>query len=112
MNDGAHPIVPRATAENAVRPSPLDPYVRNLLTWINKHDRKLSPKTLAKQAAAALDWPLPFAEAIVTATRSRRLVTLAHVSARRQTVTLTRRGREWLERSPAAPEVVKSAPAS
>jgi hypothetical protein len=93
-------IVPRGRRDDISRPAPLDPYVLSLLRWIDARDQRLNPNTLAKQAASALGWPLPFAEAIVTATRARRLLTLVQATSRGgYRIGLTRRGHAWLERS-------------
>jgi hypothetical protein len=93
-------IVPRGRRDDSSPPAPLDPYVISLLRWIESRDQRLNPNTLAKQAASALNWPLPFAEAIVTATRARRLLTLVQANTRGgYRIGLTRRGHAWLERS-------------
>lgn len=100
MANDSTPIVPRGRRDDIAPPAPLDPYVMSLLRWIDRCDQRLNPNTLAKQAASALGWPLPFAEAIVTATRARRLLTLIQANARGgYRIGLTRRGQAWLERS-------------
>ena len=53
--------------------------------------------TLAKQAAADLDLPLPFMEAIVVAARTRRLLAVIPATARGGfAVSLSQRGVDWL----------------
>ena len=101
MNDQPPAIVPRGRRDEIPPPAPLDPYVTTLLRWIWASDNRLNLKTLAKQAAAGLEWPLPFAEAVVTATRARRLLTLHQMNTRGgYAVGLSKRGRAWLERDP------------
>ena len=100
-------IVPRGRRDDIPPLAPLDPYVTSLLRWIDERDQRLNPNTLAKHAASALGWPLPFAEAIVTATRARRLTTLVQANTRGGfRIGLTRRGHDWLERWNAESEAI------
>jgi hypothetical protein len=98
MSNQKATIVPRKRRDEVPPPAPLDPYVILLLRWVASHEQRLNPNTLAKQASIALDWPLPFAEAIVTATRARRLLSMLEVTARGgYGIGLTSRGRAWLD---------------
>ena len=80
--------------------APMDPFVTQLVTWI-AHQMKpngLVLNSLSKQAAEALGWPRPFAEAVVTATRSRKLLTLEQPGSRSIYVAgLSERGMRWLK---------------
>jgi hypothetical protein len=99
MNNENAAIVPRKRRDEVSPPAPLDSYVILLLRWVASHEQRLNPNTLAKQVSVALDWPLPFAEAIVTAARARRLLSLLQVNTRGgYGIDLTARGRTWLER--------------
>ena len=103
MSSQSPPIVPRRRRDDVPPPAPLDPYVTTLLRWIESSDRRLNPNTLAKVASAELGWPLPFAEAVVTATRARRLLTLVQAKTRGgYAIGLSRRGQAWLERAAAS----------
>lgn len=98
MSNSNATIVPRRRRDEVPPSAPLDPYVTALIRWIAARDQRVNDNTLAKQAAAAFDWPLPFAETVLTATRARRLLTLQEVSSRGgYGVGLSKRGRQWLE---------------
>ena len=105
MANQSVPIVPRGRRDEVHPPAPLDPYVTAFLRWVETRENRPNPNRLAKQAASDLGWPLPFAEAIVTATRARRLLTLVAANARGGfRIGLTRRGHAWLERSLSTPQ--------
>jgi hypothetical protein len=88
---------PRRQRNPVAPPAVLDPYVTDLLRWIEAQDNGVNPNTMARQAAANLDWPLPFAEAVVTAARGRRLLTLLDITVRGgDRAGLSGRGREWV----------------
>ncbi len=100
MNDLQVATVPRIKRDEVPPPAPLDPYVTILLRWIADQERGVNPNTIAKLSANALNWPLPFAEAVVTAARARRVLTLFQATTRGgYRATLSTRGQEWLERS-------------
>lgn len=102
MNDRSTTIVPRRRRGEPAPAAPLDPYVTKLLRWIASHEQGVSFTALSRQASAAMDWPTPFAEAIVTAARSRRLLTLIQTTSRGSyRAGISKRGREWLERGDA-----------
>ena len=97
MSNSNASIVPRHRRDEVPPAAPLDPYVTELVRWIAERDKPVNPNTLAKQAAAAFNWPPPFAEAVLIATRARRLLTLVQTTSRGESVGLSRRGRLWLE---------------
>jgi hypothetical protein len=97
MSNSNASIVPRHRRDEVPPSAPLDPYVTELVRWIAERDKPVNPNSLAKQAAAAFDWPPPFAEAVLIATRARRLLTLLQATSRGESVGLSRRGRQWLE---------------
>jgi hypothetical protein len=93
-------IVPRRRRDETPPVAPLDPFVTDVVRWIDAQDRRLDPNTIAKQAAAEFSWPQPFAEAVLTAVRARRLLTLVQVNNRGgYGVGLSNRGSQWLEHS-------------
>jgi hypothetical protein len=97
MSNQTASIVPRRPREAIPPSSPLDPYVTVLLHWIEDREQPPNMNTLAKLAAADLDWPLPFTEAIVVAARTRRLLAMIQATARGGfTVGLSQRGIDWL----------------
>jgi hypothetical protein len=105
MSNQTASIVPRRRRDEIPPTAPLDPYVISLLRWIGSRNRPPSMTTLAKQAAAGLDWPLPFAEAIVVAARTRRFLAVVEMGSRGgYTVGLSKRGSDWLERIARIPE--------
>jgi hypothetical protein len=86
-----------ARAKGEPPASTLDPFVEELIRWIDAQERGVSPNSLAKNAAAAIGWPLPFAEAVATATRARRFLTLLPIMVRGgYRLGLSQRGRSWL----------------
>jgi hypothetical protein len=90
---------PRRPRIDTAPPSVLDPFVTDLLRWIERQEKGVNPNTMAKQAAAAIGWPLPFAEAVVVAARGRRLLTMLDVTVRGGYRSgLSERGRAWLSR--------------
>jgi hypothetical protein len=96
-------IVPRRRRDETPPAAPLDPYVTEVVRWIDAHEKRLSPNTLAKQAAVNFAWPPAFADAVITAVRARRLLTLVQANARGgYGVGLSTRGRQWLERAGAS----------
>lgn len=96
--------VPRLPRGESAPPSVLDPFVLSLLRWIGDQDKGVSPNTVAKQAAAALDWPQPFAEAIVTAARGRRMLTTLPITVRGgYRLGVSERGKSWLSGDSDAP---------
>ena len=100
MKDQQVATVPRIKRDEVPPSAPLDPYVSSLLRWIADQERGVNPNTIAKLSANALNWPLPFAEAVVTAARARRVLTLFQATSRGgYRATLSARGQEWLERS-------------
>jgi hypothetical protein len=101
MEDSKTPIVPRWPRDEQAPAAPLDPFVTQLVNWLAAHDDGVSLTGLPKQAAIGLEWPLPFAEAVVTAARTRRLLTLVQTTSRGgYRARVSKRGREWLERRP------------
>src|SRR5262245_47497986 len=107
MNDLPDTIVPRGRRDQIPPSAPLDPYVTELLQWIQSRDNRLNLNTIATQAAKDLGWPGPFAEAVVTATRARRLFTFYQVNARGgYGVGLSEGGRAWLERATVTDDTV------
>jgi hypothetical protein len=76
MSEPQSVVVPRRKRDEATPPAPLDPYVTALVRWVAGQDsRGIASAGLARQAAAALGWEVAFAEAVLTATRGRRLLT-------------------------------------
>jgi hypothetical protein len=99
MNTLNATIVPRRRRDEMPPPAPLDPYVTQVIRWIAAREQRVNPNTLAKQVSTALEWPLPFTEVVLTATRGRHLLTLQEVTSRGgYGIGLSKRGREWLER--------------
>jgi hypothetical protein len=99
MSNQTASIVPRRRRDDIPPPAPLDPYVLVFLRWLESRDRPPNVTTLARHAAAGLDWPLPFAEAIVVAARTRRLLTVVETNARGgYFIGLSNRANDWLER--------------
>jgi hypothetical protein len=78
----------------------MDPFVTQLVMWIAQRMKpnRLVLSSLQKQAAEALDWPQPFAEAVVTATRARKLLNLEQPGSRSVYVAgLSERGKLWMK---------------
>ena len=100
MNEQQIAIVPRRKRDESTPPAPLDPYVTELVRWIASQEAGVQSSTLARQVAAALNWPPPFAEAVLTAARGRRLLTQTQSSAGvGQRSMLSVRGRAWLNQA-------------
>ncbi|MCC6791811.1 MAG: hypothetical protein IT336_09005 [Thermomicrobiales bacterium] len=99
----SHPnatIVPRRRRDETPPAAPLDPFVTDVIRWIDAHEKRLNPNTLVKQVATNFAWQAPFAEAVITAVRARRLLTLVPVNSRGgYGVGLSTRGQQWLEQS-------------
>ncbi len=97
MNDQQAAVVPRRKRDEVTPPAPLDPYVTELVRWITTQEAGVQTSTLVKQVATAMDWPTPFAEAVLTAARGRRLLTQTQSSSSvGQRSMLSVRGRSWL----------------
>lgn len=97
MTDQLTTIVPRRRRDQEPPEAPLDPFVSQFVRWIDEQDSGVVLAGLSKRAAEALAWPLPFTDAILTATRSRRLLALVQSGSRGgYRVSLSRRGHEWL----------------
>ena len=104
MNDHSATGIPRIKRDEIPPPAPLDPYVTTLLRWIAGQELGVNPNTIAKLSSAALNWPPPFAEAIVTAAHARRVLTLFQATSRGgYRTTLSTRGQDWLARNPIEP---------
>jgi hypothetical protein len=90
----------RATsARNAGAPtprSPLDPYVEQVVRWVGQTPSGVSSIGIGAAIAAAMDWPPPFAEAILASVRARKLLRVHRAGTRSVRLGLSRRGEAWL----------------
>jgi hypothetical protein len=82
-------------------PSPLDPFLRDLLGWIASRDGGLNPTLDVVVIAEEFDWQPSFVEVLFTAARSRGLLQPSPARGGRGKVTwlLSARGAHWLEAS-------------
>ena len=84
-------------------PSPLDPFLRDLLGWIARHDGELNPTQGLTAIAEEFDWQPSFAEVLFTAARSRGLLQPVQPRGSRGKIAwqLSPRGTHWLDASEA-----------
>jgi hypothetical protein len=92
--------VPRRKRDEVSPPAPLDPYVTTLVRWIAAQEKGISSNSVVRQIVEALGWPPPFAEAVLSAAKGRRLLTQMQTSASGGVRSmLSVRGRAWLEQT-------------
>ena len=86
-----------AKPSEAVKGSPLDPYVDLVVHWIAGMDGGAPAGGLSLLIATTFDWPAPFAEVILAGVNGRRLLRPNQMSNRPLRLMLSRRGEAWLE---------------
>ena len=93
-------------------PSPLDPYVATFVAWLATRARGVNINQLGAELAAATGWHPAFADAIVSAARSRGLLAPVIGRGRRTfSVGLSRRGQQFLDQHGPADASPPAAPA-
>jgi hypothetical protein len=98
MNDSNRAVVPRRMRNEVSPPAPLDSYVTDVVKWIASQELGVPTNALVKLMAQSFDWPMPFAEAILAATRGRRLLSQSlHGTSLSQRSILSKRGHAWLD---------------
>lgn len=80
--------------------SPLDPYVDRLVRWVAERPDGVPAVGLAASVARDLDWPAPFAEAILASVRARRLLRIHRAGARALRLVPSPRAQRWLADRP------------
>ena len=96
---------PRARRAQAPQvPSPLDPFLRDFLHWVDGQPDGLVPPRGIRTLAETLDWQPSFAEVLFTAARSRGLLHPVQGRGGRAKVSwrLSARGKSWFD-SPSEP---------
>lgn len=90
--------LPRTDAAKQSAPSPLDPYLRQVLTWAEAESRGFSQTAFATEAES-LGWQPAFADAVFTSARVRGLIGpfFGKGARGRSLWQLSARGRAWLE---------------
>jgi hypothetical protein len=84
------------------RRSPLDSYVEGVILWVSARPDGVSAVGLTSMIAREFNWPVPFAEAILTSVKARRLLRVHRVGSRSLNLAPSRRADLWLaERSEA-----------
>lgn len=82
--------------ERRLRRSPLDPYVERVARWIASSPDGVSSVGLSAAIAREMDWPPPFADAILTSVKARRILRVQRAGARSLRLGLSSRGEAWL----------------
>jgi hypothetical protein len=83
--------------ERRLRRSPLDPYVERVAQWIASFPDGVSSAGLSAAIAREMEWPSPFADAILTSVKARRILRVQRAGARSLRLGLSPRGEAWLE---------------
>jgi hypothetical protein len=84
-------------AEPRLHQSPLDPFVEQVLRWIAESPEGVPAVGLSAAVARELDWPPPFADAILASVKARRILRVQRGGTRSLRLGLSRRGEAWLE---------------
>ena len=77
--------------------SPLDPFVEQVARWIAESPDGVPAVGLSGAIAREMEWPPPFADAILASVKARRILRVQRDSARSLRLGLSRRGETWLE---------------
>ena len=77
--------------------SPLDPFISLVVRWIGESPAGVAANGLANAISSNFGWPQPFAEAIVTGLRGRRLLKPNFMSSRPVRLMLSPLGQTWLD---------------
>lgn len=77
--------------------SPLDSYVEQVLRLVEASASGVPTVGLPAAIAQELEWPVPFAEAVLASVKARRLLRVNRMGARSIKLTLSQRGASWLD---------------
>ena len=79
-----------------IRP-PLDPLVKHAARWLAESTDGVPAVGLSGAIAREMEWPPPFADAILASVKARRILRVQRDNARSLRLGLSRRGEMWLE---------------
>jgi hypothetical protein len=77
-------------------PSPLDPFLRQLLTVVAEHDGAVGHTALLRDRPDGGTWPAGFLEVLLTSARARHFLRTMRGTGQTRHHMLTETGRRWL----------------
>lgn len=84
-------------------PSPLDPFLRDLLTFVVSHDGQVPHTVFLRERPSGEPWPAGFLDVMLTSARARNFLRTMRGAGQTRHHSITETGRRWLAEVQPAP---------